>query len=211
MRWWMSILCVFLLAGCTMVSERIELGNQNYPSVPTDIYLIPMEGVSVEFASIAQEIESRYKLATKVLTTMGRETSMFNTEHRQYSANRIAQRAHEIIAAIKRPEEQPFILVLTPYDINTEDFQLRFLFAAHFKEIAHFNGVSVISTARIDPVNYGLPRDNKLRDDRLMKLINKAIGQQVLHIPISSDSKSAMYGPILGLDDLDSMSSALNK
>ena len=69
MKWWMSILCVFLLAGCTTVSERIELGNQNYPSAPTDIYLIPMEGISVEFAaSISQEIESRYKLATKVLT-----------------------------------------------------------------------------------------------------------------------------------------------
>lgn len=202
MKLLMTVLCIFLLAGCA-TSERIELGNQGYGQAPTDIYLVPMEGISAAFASsIAKEIEFRHKLGTKAITTMGRDASMFNTEHRQYIANVIARRADEIIQGLKRPEEQPFILVLTPYDINSEEFQLRFLLAAHLK------GISIISTARIDPVNFGLPRDDKLRDERLMKLINKAIGQQVLHIPISSERKSVMYGPIMGLNDLDSIGSS---
>ena len=203
MKLLMKILCIFLLAGCATNSERIELGNQNYRPAPTDIYLVPMEGISAASASsIAKEIESRHKLGTKAITTMGRDASMFNTEHRQYNANLIARRANEIIRGLKRPEDQPFILVLTPHDINSEEFHLKFLFAAHLQ------GISVISTARIDPVNFGLPRNDKLRDERLMKLIYKAIGQQVLHIPISSDRKSVMYGPIMGLDDLDSIGSS---
>ena len=130
---------------------------------------------------------------------MGRDASMFNTEHQQYIANAIAQRADEVVKRIKSPDEQPFILVLTPYDINSSEFNLRYLFAAHFQ------GISVISTARIDPVNYKLPSNNDLRDQRLMKLVAKAIGQQILHYPISSDRKSVMFGPIMGVEDLDSI------
>jgi len=66
-------------------------------------------------------------------------------------------------------------------------------------------GISVISTARIDPVTYDLPRDDKLRNERLMKLVNKAIGQQVHRYPVSSDRRSVMYGPIMSLDDLDAI------
>ena len=197
----LTVLSLLFLAGCA-TTDRIELGNRDYGQAPVDIYLVPMEGISAAFASsVAKDIEFRHRLTTKVITTMGRDDTMFNAEHRQYIANVIARHADGIIKGLKRPEEQPFILVLTPYDINAEEFDLRFLFAAHFK------GISVISTARIDPVNYGLPRDDKLRDQRLMKLVNKAIGQQVLHYPISSDRGNVMYGPIMGLDDLDSIGS----
>lgn len=199
MKLMLYLLSALLLAGCT-TPEKIELGNDNYGQVPIDIYLIPMEGISMAYASsLAKEIESRHGLRTKAITTMGRDAAMFSEEHRQYIANVIARHVNEVIKNLKQPNEQPFVLVLTPNDINSEEFNLRFLFAAHYK------GLSVISTARIDPVNYGLPKDEKLRDARLMKLINKAIGQQVRHYPISTDRKTVMYGPIMGLDDLDSI------
>ena len=195
------VLWTFYLAGCA-TPARVELGNQDYEQPLIDIYLVPMEGISAALASsIAKEIEFRHRLKTKAITTMGQDATMFNAERRQYIANEIARRADEIIKGLKRPEEQPFVLVLTPYDINAAEFNLRFLFAAHL------NGISIISTARIDPFNYGLPRDDKLRDERLMKLINKAIGQQILHYSISSDRRSVMYGPIMGLEDLDSIGS----
>lgn len=181
------------------IQEMVAEAKGNSPSA-VRIYLLPMEGISPELAlSVAKDIESRHKLKTKVTTTMGKDPSMFNAERQQYTANEIAKEADQIVKRIKRPDEQPFILVLTPYDINAREFNLRFLFAAHLK------GISVVSTARIDPVNYGQPRDDKLRDDRLLKLINKAIGQQILGYPISSDRKSVMYGPIMGLDDLDAI------
>ena len=193
-----SVLFIFL-AGCA-TPERVELGNKEYSQAPIDIYLVPMEGIPPAYAmSIAKEIESRHKLRTIAITVMGKDSSMFNSVQRQYIANVIAKRADEIVSTLKSQNQQPFILVLTPYDINAQEFNLRFLFAAHYK------GISVVSTARVDPVNYGLSRNDRLRDERLMKLINKAIGQQILHYPISSDRNSVMYGPIMGLDDLDSI------
>ncbi len=194
------IICLFfLLAGCA--SEKpVELGNQNYSEAPVRIYLVPMEGLPAGYvAMVAREIEARHNLRTKAIPVLGRDVSMFNPETRQYNANEIARHAEQAIQSFRQPDERPFILVLTPYDINAPEFDLRFLFAAHL------NGISVISTARIDPVNYGLPRDDTLRDARLMKLIHKALGQQIHHYPIATDRKSVMYGPIMGLEDLDAI------
>ena len=73
--------------------------------------------------------------------------------------------------------------------------------------MANYRGLSVVSTARIDPINYNLPKDEKLRDERLMKLINKAIGLQVYKYKVSSDMSSVMYGPIMGVEDLDRVGS----
>ena len=197
MKFLLSIGVLGLLAGCAN-TDRVELGNQAYPNTPVSIYLLPMEGISPLYAtSLAKDIEFRHNLRTKATTTLGKQPSMFNPERRQYIANEIAKEAIQVIKNLQGSNEQPFILVLTPYDINAQEFDLRFLFAAHFK------GVSVVSTARIDPVNYGLPKNDKLRDERLIKLINKAIGQQVYRYPISSERKSVMYGPIMSVDDLD--------
>jgi predicted Zn-dependent protease len=181
-------------------SDRVELGNQGYAADPIRIYLMPMEGIAPAYATfIAREIESRHKLKTKATTELGRQSSMFDTQRRQQITNEIAKHAHDVIQRIKQPHEHPFVIVLTQQDVNARESDLRFLFASHFK------GISVLSTARIDPVNYGLPRDDKRRDERLMKLINKAIGQQVHGYPISSDRKSVMYGPIMSVDDLDAI------
>lgn len=199
MKLLLSLVVLSLLVGCA-ATERVELGNQTHPVLPVRIYLIPMEGIPPAYAtSLANHIEFRHKLRTVATTVMGKQPSMFNAEHRQYIANEIAKQADQVIKNPPGPAEQPFILVLTPYDINEQEFNLRFLFAAHFK------GVSVISTARIDPVNFGLPRNDKLRDARLMKLVDKAIGQQIHGYPISSDRRSVMYGPIMSLDDLDAI------
>ena len=197
----LRLLAFSLLAGCAS-SDRIELGNQSYSEAPVRIYLVPMEGISPAHAtSLANTIETRHKLRTKATTTMGKQPSMFDAERRQYVANEIAKDAYHAVQKLQAPDERPFILVLTPYDINAREFQLRFLFAAHLQ------GISVISTARIDPVNYGLTRDDALRDARLVKLINKAVGQQVHGYPISSDRRSVMYGPIMSVDDLDAIGS----
>jgi len=199
MKLLLSIVVLGLLAGCA-AADRVELGNQTYSDLPVRVYLVPMEGIPPAYAaSIAQHIEFRHKLRTKATTVLGKQPSMFDTEHRQYIANEIAKQADQVIKKPSAPIEQPFIIILTPYDINAQEFNLRFLFAAHFQ------GVSVISTARIDPVNYRLPRNDQLRDARLMKLIDKAIGQQVHRYPISSDRKSVMYGPIMSVDDLDAI------
>jgi predicted Zn-dependent protease len=93
------------------------------------------------------------------------------------------------------------VIVLTKQDINSSDFRLRFLFSEHITKYK----LSVISTARIDPFNFGEPSNDKLTMRRLEKLIDKSLGFNLYGYPTSSDRKSVMYGPIMGLHDLDAI------
>jgi hypothetical protein len=36
-------------------------------------------------------------------------------------------------------------------------------------------------------------------------MVKKRIGIMIFHLPQSDDRRSVMYGPVLGLDDLDSI------
>jgi len=64
---------------------------------------------------------------------------------------------------------------------------------------------AVVSTARMDPRNFGEPPDPELLQTRLQKVLSKQIGALVFHLPESQDKRSVMFSPILGLDDLDSI------
>ncbi len=63
--------------------------------------------------------------------------------------------------------------------------------------------MSVISTARINPVNFGNPKNERLVTQRLMKLINKSIGLNHYKYKVSTNKSNVMYGPIMSPMDLD--------
>src|SRR5436309_700279 len=48
-------------------------------------------------------------------------------------------------------------------------------------------GVAVISSARMDPVNFGLKEDDELLYHRLLKMVTKNIGVLYLGLPQSTD------------------------
>ncbi len=63
--------------------------------------------------------------------------------------------------------------------------------------------LTVMSLARIDPRSYRQLANHELVLDRATKLINKALGYHIYGYKASSDAGNVMYGPIMGLDDLD--------
>ncbi len=196
------ILCFLLLAGCSTTTPA-GLDNSKYGFKPVDVIVIPLDGVPDALSKmIAEEISKQHPLRAKAVTRMSLSKSMFDPNWNQYMSNRIADEAFKLTNKFQDKHDKTFSLVITDLDINAEGSHARYNYATHF------NHLSVVSTARIDPKNIGEQENEQLKKARLFKLINKAIGQQVYGYATSSDIRSVMYGPITSLQDLDKMGSA---
>ena len=71
-----------------------------------------------------------------------------------------------------------------------------------FRADGHF---AVVSSARMDPANWGERGDALRLRTRLRKMLSKNLGIMVYDLPQSRDRRSVLYGPILSLADLDSI------
>ena len=203
MKWNALILCFLLLAGCSTTTSPAGLGNSRYGFKPVDVIVIPLDGVPDAFSKmIAGEISKQHALHTKAVTRMSLSKFMYDPNWNQYMSNRIADEAFKLTNKFQDKHDKTLLLVITNLDINAEGSHVRYNYATHF------NHLSVVSTARIDPRNNGEQENEQLKKTRLFKLINKAIGQQVYGYATSSDIRSVMYGPITSLQDLDKMGSA---
>ncbi len=65
--------------------------------------------------------------------------------------------------------------------------------------------MAVISTARMDPRNFGQPPDDDVLFHRMAKMVAKNVGILYLRLALSTDPTSVMYGNILSVNDLDRM------
>jgi len=150
-------------------------------------------------SEIALEIEEQHKFSVSTYTAMGVNGQIYDMEHKQYVTNEIARATHKVLSDHGISFCEKSVIVLTNKDLNNADFRLRYVFSSHFDRAC----MSVISTARINPVNYGNPKNERLVTQRLMKLINKSIGLNDYKYKVSSDKSNVMYGPVMSPLDLD--------
>jgi predicted Zn-dependent protease len=198
----LPLLLIFFLASCVNTSKfpKVELGNSNHDKQNSELILIPMEDFNAGLlASIAETLEAKHKFQISAFTAMGVSENMFDQEHKQYKTNEIARTTRDILSNNGISFCDKAVIVLTNIDINDSSFRLRYLFSSHYDRAC----LSIISTARINPINYGEPKDDYLVMDRLMKLINKSIGLNHYKYKTSSNKQSVMYGPIMSPMDLD--------
>lgn len=112
--------------------------------------------------------------------------------------------AEELIAQVKReyPElaRNPKVILIgiTTVDMYIRDYSWRYAFA--YRENGRF---AAISTARMNPANYGAPPNGELFYIRLRKMISRYIGILYYRLPRNKNKSSVLYSPILGVDDLD--------
>lgn len=188
-----------LISSCASFS-RTELGNIAHDKSGLKVVLIPMEDFGVRpLAEIVSRIERAHGFGVSTFTNMGVDETMYNSKRKQYLANAIAGNAVDVLEGYGYSRCDIAAIVLTNRDINNADFLLRYVFASHFDEVC----LSVISTARLNPVNYGRPANDILVMERLMKMINKSIGLNYYKYRISANWESVMYGPIMSPQDLD--------
>lgn len=145
-------LVILTLSGCAG-SQKVPLGNAGFSTEDAKVILIPMEGFSVrEVDALANYIETKHGVRVRIYTTMGKSRQMYDGERHQFVAEEIAATAWQVLRENGDANLDKAIIVLTKDDINTKDFRLRYVFSAHFRKAR----LSVISIARINPVNYGL-------------------------------------------------------
>ncbi|MGI9289708.1 MAG: hypothetical protein ACR2QG_00365 [Gammaproteobacteria bacterium] len=169
------------------------------PALP-DILLVQMQDFDKsETDSLVNYLKMQHGLDVKWIGPLDFQPVMYVPARDQYLAGELARVAMNVVRNKGVDAQSTTVIVLTHKDINSREFRLRYLMAAHFEE----NNVSVVSTARIDPVNYGQPSDRQLTRERLHKLINKSIGLHHYGYPMSRDMKSVMFGPVGSPQELD--------
>jgi len=162
-----------------------------------------MAGIPTKFLqSLRNTLEEQHKTNVLVTTDMGKDKELLIEGSDQYNSNFLAVIGKNIGKNIRR--DGAFLIVLTNEDINYPDSGLRYVYSAHYE------GLSVVSLARINPFNFGIdlnlisiPEKFFKMKERALKLINKSIGFGVYGYEASSNIKSVMYGPIMGPADLD--------
>ncbi len=164
------------------------------------IYFVQIgEMRSVHLDALQTYYKQRYDLTIEVLPPIGLEPVVVDERRRQLIAE-------ELIELMKRryPEHarnpQAILIGITEGDMYIREVDWRFAFARRDAE-----RFAVVSSARMDPVNFGYLPDDELRETRLRKMVSKNIGILYYKLPQKSDRKSVMFGPILGIDDLDSV------
>lgn len=99
------------------------------------------------------------------------------------------------------PQHRRNVLIgLTGYDMYVRALDWEYAFAHRDRE-----RVIVISIARMDEANWGRAPSPELLTTRLRKMVAKNLGLVYYGLRQTSDRRSVLFGPILSLDDLDSI------
>jgi len=187
------------------------IGNQTHTISNQKIVIMPVSGVPTTFlTALKKTLESQHNTGVLVTTAIGKGDEMLIPGKDQYNAGYLASLGMQIGKSLGRPDA--FFIVLTNEDINYPDSGLRFVYSAHY------DGISVVSLARINELNFGVvPKLIEISStflkmqERALKLINKAIGYGVYDLDASSNINDVMYGPIMDIHDLDKAGSWYQK
>ena len=200
--WTVALSFALLLSACEVARQQGEA-----PAPPTQlqgkgkIHFVPIG----EFPSPTRErlvafFKEKLHLSIETLPIVPIERTAFDDRRRQLIAE-------ELIGLMQRryPElsndPEALLIGITIGDMYIRSRpEWRYAFAA-----GDTVKVAVVSSARMDPTFYREPTNPQVLHVRLRKMVAKYIGYMYFRRSQSNDRKSVMYGPILGVDDLDAI------
>ena len=170
------------------------------PAAPVDpsigVYVVPLGPVPPAIATdLVTYFRSKLGLTITVLAPMSVEPAAMDRE-------RVQVVAEELAGSLRRlPQHGRQLLIgLTTYDMYIRGYQWEWAFAYRDGQ-----RVVVVSTARMDESNWGLPAAPDRLRARLRKMVGKSLGLMYYGLTQTSDRRSVLFGPILGVDDLDAI------
>ena len=164
------------------------------------IYFVPLGDFPAQLTDeLAAHYKDKFNVTIEKLPSIQLDSSMVD-----HSRNQMV--AEGLIAVMKNKfqslESDPNVIVigLTQEDIYIRSYNWRFAFT--FRQDDKF---AVVSTARMDPVNFGDPADENLLRTRLRKMVTKNIGILYYQKPLSENPRSVLYSNVGGIEELDAM------
>ena len=189
---------IFLLVGSWPTSEL--------PAPPLTprggpIYFVPLGTPDPPgLESLAAHLSRRYGLDIRILDPLTLDESVVDNRRRQLIAEPLIdlmKRGYPAEAA----DSTAVLVGITTHDLYIAGYTT-WRFAFSLRQEDRF---AVVSTARMDNANLGKPSDPRLLETRLRKMVTKNLGIMYFGLEQSTNRRSVLYGPILGVDDLDSI------
>jgi predicted Zn-dependent protease len=188
-------LALLLLAGCE--GPRAT----TVPPTPTGtLYLVPVGEAPPDFLhELIGHFKIKHNLTVETIPPVVVEEVAVDRDHNQVVAEELLVLMERSVAEQARGGSNALVGVTT-YDMRIRGVpQWQFAFA-------HRQGRrAVVSTARMDPVALGEAADAALLRARMRKMVTKQVGLIYFGLAPSSDRRSVLFTPILGVDDLDSI------
>ena len=156
------------------------------------------------FPEVALQKVAKYYMETLGITIVVTHTVPFEEPMIDRGRNQLV--GEQLIEQMKRYlpayADNPRILMIgfTRGDMYVQHKDWLFAFA--HREDGRF---AAISTARMDPENFGLHPDDRILIPRLIKMTSKQIGLYFYELPQREETTSVLFSPILGVDDLDAV------
>jgi len=168
------------------------------------VYLVAMGDFSPDtLDQLERHFERRYGLSVQVLDAIDLNENAVDELRGQYVAEELVRLVSERYR--QAPGSHATVIGVTREDMFMRGYPAwNFVFGYRWPE----GGYAVVSTARMNPVNFGEPADEALVMERLRKVATKQIGVLYFGLSPSDDPTSVLYTP-LSVDDLDRMSEEL--
>ena len=166
----------------------------------TGLFLVPFDDTSRPLLGrIARRIERKYDVRAAVLARLQTEEQAFDADRRQIEADALID---QLFAVYPTRNQRAAVVGVTNGDLfwagASND---RFAFG-----VVADSRYAVVSTARMDPENYGGERDERLLERRLETMVTRYLGTLHFHLPRTGNPESAMRSSIRTLGDLDEAS-----
>jgi serine/threonine protein kinase len=167
------------------------------PPKKADIYFLPLDDAAFEqLEAVRPTLEQRMKIRISTLACIAAPVGSFDPRRQQ----RIAEELTGQVVKVRQKYAGAFVLGLTSDDLFIRQFKWNWAFGMYEPE----TGNAVLSSARMNPSNAGLPMNQSLFEGRLRKMIMKYVGLLYLKKPENTDDpQSVLYGSLSGVPDLD--------
>jgi predicted Zn-dependent protease len=185
---------VVALVGIAGLFEILNLSKARV------IYFVPIgEFASVPLAELESYCADRFAVRVVTLPLLPVDKSTYDPLRDQL----IAQ---ELVLQMKRryskeaQDPSAVLIAVTDGDmyVRSKDWQ----FAFGYREDGRFG---VVSAARMNPVRFGDPRDDRLLHTRVRKMVVRTVAFLYQGLAPSDRPNSVLYGKLLGLEELDAM------
>jgi predicted Zn-dependent protease len=196
-------LIVFLQASTVGVSAgtgsaRLRSQGGGRLTSASTIYFVPVGEISaVSLDELVRHYKQKFQINIKILPGLQLDKPSVVRQGKQYAAEDLIEYMKSSYPQLAR-NPKVILIEVTEEDMYIRKFTWKFAFSYRAE-----NRFAVVSSARINPVNYGQPADRTLLHTRLRKLVTKHIGILYFGLRGSDDPRSVLYRSIMGLEELD--------